>query len=215
MRDLRRIFGRWWLVCSNFLTVCAGRHMTQSSDQLLFERFALYRETGTRDACEGLLPCLNTTRSVPRRLGMGKTMAADDEMTGYALTKALVISASQENRAALSEALAANGFVPALCSSMAEARKFIESDDTEIVFCDDCVHDGCLKSVVAEVAKRHRPIRVIAVSRTGEWAEYFDALSMGAFDYLSLPPRRDELDRVLASALDKRPGDRTKVEAAI
>src|SRR6516225_100880 len=124
--------------------------------------------TGTRDACEGLLPCLNGTRSVPRCLGMGKMMAADDGMTGFALTKALVISASEENRAALSEALAADGFVPALCGSMAEARKFIEADDTAIVFCDDRLHDGCLKSVVAEVAKQHRSIPVIAVSRTGE-----------------------------------------------
>jgi DNA-binding NtrC family response regulator len=72
---------------------------------------------------------------------MSKTMAADDGMTGYALTKALVISASEENRIALSEALAADGFVPALCSSITEARKFIESDDTSVVFCDDCVHD--------------------------------------------------------------------------
>jgi DNA-binding NtrC family response regulator len=142
---------------------------------------------------------------------------ADDGMTGYASTKALVISASEENRAALSEALVADGFVPALCGSMAEARKFIESDDTEIVFCDDCLHDGCLKSVVAEVAKRHRPIPVIAVSRTGEWGEYFEALRIGVFDYLSLPLRRDEFDRVLASALGKsfEPNDGVKVEATI
>jgi DNA-binding NtrC family response regulator len=100
---------------------------------------------------------------------------------------------------------------------MAEARKFIESDDTEIVFCDDCLHDGALKDVVAEVAKRHRPIPVIAVSRTGEWDEYFEALSMGAFDYLSLPLRRDELDRVLASAIGESfgPNDGVKIEARI
>lgn len=147
--------------------------------------------------------------------GMGKTMTAGDGMTGDALTKAVVISASEENRTALSEALVADGFVPALCGSMAEARKFIEADDTAIVFCDDCLHDGCLKNVIAEVAKRHRSIRVIAVSRTGEWDEYFEALSMGAFDYLSLPPRRDELHRVLTSALGKRLGDRVKAEASI
>jgi two-component system, NtrC family, response regulator HydG len=160
-----------------------------------------------RDACKGLLPAV---------LGRGKTMAAKDGMTGYALTKALVISASEENRAVLSEALAASGFVAAQCSSMAEARKFIESDDTSIVFCDDCVNDGCLKNVVAEVAKRHRPMPVIAVSRTGEWGEYFEALRIGAHDYLSLPLRRDELDRVLASALGKgfRSNDKVKGEAA-
>jgi len=149
-------------------------------------------------------------------VGTGTIMKTNGAITGLALRKALVISASEENRVVLSEGLVAAGFVPALCSSITEARKFIESDDTSIVFCDDCVHDGCLKNVVTEVAKRRRPIRVIAVSRTGEWDEYFEALSMGAFDYLSLPPRHDELDRVLASALgwDGRPNDETEAEAA-
>lgn len=143
-------------------------------------------------------------------------MAANDGMTGNNLAKAVVISASGENGAALSEALAADGFVPALCSSMTEARKFIESDDTAIVFCDDCLHDGTLRNVVAEVSKRHRPIPVIAVSRTGEWGEYFEALRIGAFDYLSLPLRSDELDRVVASALSKsfKTNDGVRVEVA-
>jgi len=142
---------------------------------------------------------------------------ANDEITEFGPTKALVISVSEENRAALSKALVADGFVPALCSSMAEARKFVESDDTEIVFCDDCLHDGTLKNVVAEAAKRHRHIPVIAVSRTGEWGEYFEALRIGAFDYLSLPLRCDELDRVLASSFGKsfEPNDGVKVEATI
>jgi DNA-binding NtrC family response regulator len=144
-------------------------------------------------------------------------MTAKDGTTGYDLTKALVISASEETGAALSEALGAEGFVPALCSSVGEALEFMEADDTAIVFCDDCLHNGCLMSVVAEVAKRHRPVPVIAVSRTGEWGEYLEALRIGAFDYLSLPLRTDELDRVLASALGKsfRTKDGVKVEAAI
>lgn len=123
---------------------------------------------------------------------------------GFDLAKALVISASADNRAVLSEALAVDGFVPALCSSMTEALKFIQSDDINIVFCDDCLSDGCLKNVVAEVAKLQKPIPVIAVSRTGGWHEYFDALRIGAFEYLSLPPRRDEWDRVLCLALHKK-----------
>lgn len=131
-------------------------------------------------------------------------MAANERITGSKLTRALVISASEENRAALSEALASEGFVPAMCSSATDARKLIQSDDIGIVFCDDCLSDGCLKNVVAEVGKRQRPVPVIAVSRTGEWNEYFEALRMGAVDYLSLPLRRDELDRVLASALSKK-----------
>lgn len=49
-----------------------------------------------------------------------------------------------------------------------------------------------------------------------EWNEYFEALGTGEFDYLSLRPRRDELDRVLASALGERERPRkAQVEAAI
>lgn len=148
------------------------------------------------------LLCLEWKESVAL-LGMCLSMAAIERNVGVDLTKALVISAYEENRAALSEALAAEGFVPALCSSMTDARKLLQSDDIGIVFCDDCVSDGYLKNVVAEVDERREPIPVIAVSRTGEWHEYLEALRMGAFDYLSLPPRRNELCRVLASALSK------------
>lgn len=140
-------------------------------------------------------------------------MLGNEGNTGFDLTKALVISASEENRTTLSETLAADGFVPLLCGSMPDARNFLKNDDIAIVFCDDCLSDGCLKNVIAEVGNRRRPVPVIAVSRTGEWDEYFEALHMGAFDYLSLPLRRDELDRVLASALGKeRPTSSAKTE---
>lgn len=142
-------------------------------------------------------------------------MPTNERNTGLDLSKALVISVSDENRAVLSETLANDGFVPLLCSSLTDARKFIQGDDIGIVFCDDCLSDGCLKNVIAEVEKRQRPVPVIAVSRTGEWNEYFEALRMGAFDYLSLPLRRGELDRVLASALGKeRPANRAETETA-
>lgn len=142
-------------------------------------------------------------------------MLDNEGNTGFDLTKALVISASEENRTTLSETLAADGFVPLLFGSVTDARKFLQGDDIAIVFCDDCLSDGCLKNVIAEVGKRQKPVPVIAVSRTGEWDEYFEALHLGAFDYLSFPLRSDELDRVLASALGKkRPTSSAKTETA-
>lgn len=131
-------------------------------------------------------------------------LTAIEGMTEFHSVRVLAISSSEENRAALSAVLSSEGLVPILSSSMAEACALIENGDISIVFCDDCLSDGCLRNVVAEVGKLQRPIPVIAVSRTGGWHEYFDALRMGAFDYLSLPPRRDEWDRVLGLALHKR-----------
>lgn len=131
-------------------------------------------------------------------------MTATEGMTEFRPIRALVISSSEENRAALSAVLSSEGLAPMLCSSMAEACALIEHDEISIVFCDDCLPDRCLEKVVAKAGEKRNPIPVIAVSRTGGWHEYVDALRMGAFDYLSLPPRRDEWDRVLCLALHKR-----------
>ena len=148
-------------------------------------------------------------------MGMNMPMTATEGMTEFRSTQALVISSSEETRAALSAALSSEGLVPILCSSAAEACALIERDEIGIVFCDDCLPGRCLEKVVAKAGQRRNPIPVIAVSRTGEWHEYLEALRIGAFDYLSLPLRRDELDRVLASALNKgRPTNRAKAEVA-
>lgn len=142
-------------------------------------------------------------------------MTAVEGMTEFRPIRALVISSSDENCAALSAVLSSEGLAPILCSSAAEACTMIERDEIAIVFCDDCLPGRCLEKVVAKAGERRNPIPVIAVSRTGEWHEYLEALRIGAFDYLSLPPRRDEWDRVLASALSKgRPTNRAKAEAA-
>lgn len=142
-------------------------------------------------------------------------LTATEGMTEFRPIRALVISSSEENRAALSAVLSSEGLVPILSSSMAEACALIEHGDISIVFCDDCLPGRCLEKVVAKVGERRNLIPVIAVSRTGEWHEYLEALRIGAFDYLSMPPRCDELERVLASALSKeRLTNRTKAKAA-
>jgi DNA-binding NtrC family response regulator len=128
-------------------------------------------------------------------------MRANEGGEELSLIQVLVISPSQENRAALQNVLVASGLAPILCSSLSEGRKFLEDDDIRIVIFDDCLPDKGLQSTVEEMAKRPIPVPVIAVSRTGEWDECLAALRVGAFDYMALPPRRDEVDRVLRLAL--------------
>lgn len=113
----------------------------------------------------------------------------------------LVISPSQENRFALQNVLVASGLAPILCCSLTESRKFLEDGDIRIVIFDDCPPDNGLQAIVEEMSKRPIPVPVIAVSRTGEWDECLAALRVGAFDYLALPPKRDEVDRVVGLAL--------------
>lgn len=151
-----------------------------------------------------------------RLAGMKHADDCREGMTEFRPIRALVISSSEDNCAALSVVLSSEGLAPMLCSSMVEACALLEHGEISIVFCDDRLPGRCLEKVVAKACEKRNPIPVVAVSRTGEWHEYLEALRIGAFDYLSLPPRRDELDRVLALALSKgRPNNRAKAEAAI
>ena len=130
-------------------------------------------------------------------------MKANGGTTEFDSLQALVISPSEEIRAALSTALASTGVLPIFCGSVPEACGLLDHEDIRIVICDDGLPDKGLQQIVAELGKRQSPLPVIATSRTGEWDEFLEALRQGAFDYLSLPPRSDELARILASALGK------------
>ena len=128
-------------------------------------------------------------------------MSADEGTKALSAIDVLVISPSKENRTSLQSVLAASGLAPILCDSLSEGRKFLEDHDIRIVIFDDCFSDNGLQSIVEELGKRPIPVPVIAVSRTGEWHECLAALRVGAFDYMALPPQRDEVKRVLKLAL--------------
>lgn len=131
-------------------------------------------------------------------------MNADEGTKALSAIDVLVISPSKENRTSLQSVLSASGLAPILCDSLSEGRKFLEDDDIRIVIFDDCFADNGLQSIVEELGKRPIPVPVIAVSRTGEWHECLAALRVGAFDYMALPPQRDEVKRVLKLALGER-----------
>jgi DNA-binding NtrC family response regulator len=155
---------------------------------------------------------ISTERRTFCALGVMVMMDADNGASELGSSRALVISASAETRDVLLTTLTGNALVPIFCSSLSEAREHIDRDDVSIVLCDDCLPDRGLEKVVADVDKRHRPVPVIATSKTGEWNEFLKALRTGAFYYLLLPPSHGEVARLLALALrwNLRPLDRLR-----
>jgi hypothetical protein len=69
-----------------------------------------------------------------------------------------------------------------------------------MVVCEDLLTERALNGIVQQARNRTKPIPVIVASRTGQWEEFLKALRLGAFDYLVLPPQRDEVRRVLGLA---------------
>ena len=113
----------------------------------------------------------------------------------------LVVFPSDEHRISLLQAIVQAGMIPLLCESSDEAREAIKDENIQVVVCEDHLPESALRAILKQARSRMRPIPFIVTSRTGEWEEFLTALRLGAFDYLVLPPRQDEVRRVLKLAL--------------
>jgi len=120
----------------------------------------------------------------------------------------LVVFPSREHRASLLKVVTDAGMLPLLCDSPDEAREAMKSENIRVVICEDLLPPKALRAVLKQARNLTKPIPVIVASRTGEWKEFLTALRQGAFDYLVLPPRLDEVKRVLGLALAE--GSRTE-----
>ena len=113
----------------------------------------------------------------------------------------LVIFPYNENLDGLLNAIAEAGKVPVVYHSFEKAQEIMKYEHIQIIICEDHLPAGALEAIFKLAKHRRRPIPVIITSRTGEWGEFLKALRQGAFDYLVLPPRREEVSRVLELAL--------------
>ena len=113
----------------------------------------------------------------------------------------LVVFPSAEHRISLLQAVVQAGMVPWLCESSEEAREAMNGENIQVVVCEDLLPQKAFGAILNQARSQTRPIPVIVASRTGEWEEFLTALRLGAFDYLTLPPRPDEVRRVLGLAL--------------
>lgn len=119
----------------------------------------------------------------------------------FPIPSVLVVFPSDEHRILLLQAIVQAGMIPLLCESSEEAREAIKDENIQVVVCEDRLPERALGAILKQTRGRLRPIPVIVASRTGEWEEFLRALRLGAFDYLVLPPRQDEVRRVLKLAL--------------
>jgi DNA-binding NtrC family response regulator len=108
----------------------------------------------------------------------------------------LVVFPCVENRGALLKAVAEAGKVPLVCDSLEAALEAIAHEDIRIIICEDQLQKRGLEAILGRAGKRTRSIPVIITSRTGGWGEFLQALRLGAFDYLVLPPQPGEVRRV-------------------
>ena len=118
-------------------------------------------------------------------------------------SRVLIALADPASRRALSTLLSQHDAEPVFAMSMREARAVLAHEPVALVVCEDSLRDGSYRDLlpVARAAKGDVP--VVVTSRTDNPEEYLEAMKLGAFDFVSEPFSRAELDRIVFNALNR------------
>lgn len=123
------------------------------------------------------------------------------EREEVSIPSGLVISGDARIRGVLGEALLLCGVAPVLASSLDQAMQHIKAGKVDFAVCQDRLPDGRYKEVLLMQHAFGMDFPVIVVSRVGDWPEYFEALDLGAADFLAYPLIPGELQRIVRGLL--------------
>jgi DNA-binding NtrC family response regulator len=108
----------------------------------------------------------------------------------------LVVSRHAETRRTLSGVLRDLPVRTHSLFTVAQARQFVNARHVDLVFCEELLSDGSYKQVLGSVRAAQSGVRFVLVMRSGEWAEYLEALRLGVEDVLRPPLLPIDIDLV-------------------
>jgi DNA-binding NtrC family response regulator len=103
----------------------------------------------------------------------------------------------------LGEELQAWGHTVALAASVAEARERLQVEACDVAVLDLQLPDGSGLDVLREISSTGLPVEALVLTGHAEVPTALEAMRLGAYDYLSKPPRLDELHVLVAKAAEK------------
>jgi DNA-binding NtrC family response regulator len=103
----------------------------------------------------------------------------------------------------LQEELEARGHEVERAVSVAEARDRLRAGGFDVALLDLQLPDGSGLDVLREIAAESLPVEALVLTGYAEVPSALEAMRLGAYDYLSKPPRLDELQVLVAKAAEK------------
>ena len=95
----------------------------------------------------------------------------------------------------------ANLRVDAVCTStLRECREILTQKSIQLVFCDSQVADGNYQDLLAVYPQPGERPRVVVTSARADWDAYKEAMRCGAFDIISVPCRRIDVEWMVIQA---------------
>ena len=109
--------------------------------------------------------------------------------------RALIVSASVENRKALLRILEGLPVDTFIAATIEQAQEVMSRHSMDVIFCEESLPDGSYRQFLEPATARSK--RFVVMLRTGEWDEYLEAMRLGVTDVLRCPLQPIEVELVL------------------
>ena len=113
----------------------------------------------------------------------------------------LVVDDEEDVRRAVKEVLLREGYCVQVAADGEEAMALADANPFDVVFTDLLMPRCDGRQLLSRLLSREPAPRVVLITAYGDWYSYVDAITAGAFDYLTKPIRKEEIVRVAKEAI--------------
>jgi DNA-binding NtrC family response regulator len=146
---------------------------------------------------------LRAVRRLPPPAGNRGLAEDTEEVNMPLLPKLLVLCEDAETRNALEQSLVQCPIERIYCANTLVLREAVAAHAGDAVVYAEDRPGSKLREMMDWSEIKEGRVPVIAVSRFGGMRDYLAAMEAGAFDYLARPLRKEEVSRVVESALQR------------
>jgi DNA-binding NtrC family response regulator len=128
----------------------------------------------------------------------------------------LIVSERPDHLRPLIRVLDASSARVSACFTIRQAREIFSRQPVDLVFSDEYLSDGSYRELLLAGHFGQNQVSFVLLLRTGEWAEYLDAMRLGALDVLRCPLDAAEVEATALRAIalkEKRSAARLAAEA--
>jgi DNA-binding NtrC family response regulator len=136
-----------------------------------------------------------------------KSFPFDSAITPRQMQTVLLATNDSDIRESMSELLQGYEIKTLLASGMEEIKSALAKGNVSACFCGFWLVDGTFRDIVRHMKRQREEIPVVVVCAPAcpdEYHDYLAALNIRAFDFISYPYRRSDVERILGSTVAPR-----------
>jgi len=148
-------------------------------------------------------PGIESHNSNPGKKMSQAQMTPDSKLAVGNRRQAIVACADPEIRQRLLSVLNEFRLHPVLLETLDDAKGLLAQEETAMVFVQPTFRDGNFQEILRAANGPESRVPVIVCSEYYDKELYIEAMSLGAFDYLTFPYRREDVAWVIHNAVSR------------